>query len=251
MIKSRVSLKLLFVTAFFILASCSGKKQDNDNVMPITELKAQANSLLLARKYDKAAEEYGKIFFQHPGSEASAESEIMQAYSLYMAGEYEEAVDILNMFLKLHPLHKDAAYVYYLKSLCYFSQISSIKLDQSRSNLAKLSLQELIDLFPGSAYADDALVKIKLVDDYLGGKEMAIGRFYLNINNPIAAIKRFETVVHEYQTSAYAPEALYRMAECYKILGLKEELRRHVKTMALKLNDDIWYQQSLLLSPEE
>src|SRR3546814_19050173 len=62
--------------------------------------------------------------------------------------------------------------------------------------------------------------------NHLAGKEMAIGRWYLNRGQPLAAINRFQRVVDEYDTTAQVPEALLRMTEAYVSLGRKEEAER-------------------------
>ncbi len=55
--------------------------------------------------------------------------------------------------------------------------------------------------------------------DQLAGKEMSIGRFYLNRRNYTAAINRFRIVLADYQTTRHTEEALYRLVEAYLGLG--------------------------------
>jgi outer membrane protein assembly factor BamD len=47
--------------------------------------------LLEAGKYKKAAEEFEKVYFQHPGDPLTPQAELMEAYSLYLDGKYEDA----------------------------------------------------------------------------------------------------------------------------------------------------------------
>jgi outer membrane protein assembly factor BamD len=164
----------------------------------------------------------------------------MQAYSLYVAGEYDEAIDVLDIFIKLHPRHEDIAYAYYLKALSNYVQISSVLLDQSRTRYAKESLEELMRRFPGTKYAIDAALKIDLVNDHLAGKEMSVGRYYLKRKNPIAAIKRFQNVIEEYQTTSHAEEALYRLVESNVMLGLKDEAEKYAAVLSHNYPSGSW-----------
>lgn len=218
---------LFIVTALISLVACQSKSKDADKIVPAQELYNLGIKELEAKNYGKASNAFEKVFFQHPGNSITADAELMQAYALYLDGEYDEVGDVLDIFLKLHPRHKDVAYAYYLKALANYVQISNVKLDQSRTRYAKEGLEEVIRRYPGSKYAIDAALKIDLVNDHLAGKEMLVGRYYLKKRNPVAAIKRFQTVVEEYDTTTHIPEALHRLVESNLMLGLADEAGKY------------------------
>ena len=226
------------------ITGCKSKKKDDDFITPGPELYSNAIKLLEKNKNSEAAEEFGKIFFQHPGDELTPQAELMQAYALYLAGEYDEAVDVLDMFIKLHPMNVDIAYAYYLKALSYYMQISNVALDQSKTTLAKESFEDVIKRFPGTKYALDSALKIDLVNDHLAGKEMDVGRYYLKKKNPIAALNRFQNVVDNYQTTSHIPEALYRIVESYMLLGLTTEAEKYASVLGYNYTDNKWYKHS-------
>ena len=128
----------------------------------------------------------------------------------------------LDRFIQLHPAHRDVAYAYYLRALCYYEQIADIQRDQKGTQQAMDALQEVVNRFPDSAYARDARLKIDLCRDHLAGKEMEIGRWYESQHLYEAAIGRFQRVVDDYQTTNHVPEALHRLTEIYLILGLRD-----------------------------
>lgn len=239
-------IKHIFVAILVVslLTSCTSKKKDQDKVTPASELYSEGVSLLDKGDYKNASVEFEKIFFQHPGNDKTPLAELMQAYSLYKSGEHDEAVDILDIFIRLHPRHQYISYAYYLKALSYYSQISNIKLDQQKTRAAKASLQEVIERFPGSKYAIDSALKIDLANDHLAGHEMVVGRYYLKKKNPIAAIARFQTVVKEYETTSHIQEALYRMVECNLMFGLKDEARKYAAILKHNYPDNVWDQYS-------
>ena len=102
----------------------------------------------------------------------------MQGYTQYLQNHYTEAIGTLDRFIQLHPAHRDIAYAYYLRALCYYEQIADIQRDQKGTELAMAALQEVVNRFPDSAYARDARLKIDLCRDHLAGKEMEVGRWY-------------------------------------------------------------------------
>lgn len=234
-----------------LLASCKSKKNDNDVITPVTELYNNALILLKKNKYNDAANEFGKIFLQHPGNSITPQAELMHAYSLFLATEYEEAVDVLDIFIKLHPLNVDIAYAYYLKGIAYYMQISNVRLDQSSTSLAKASFDDVIKRFPTTKYAIDASLKIDLVNDHLAGKEMELGRYYLRAQNPIAGIVRFQSVINQYQTTSHTPEALYRLVVGYKSLGLSDEAKKYASVLGYNYPDSAWYKHAYALVAKE
>lgn len=237
---------LLLCSSLTLLTSCK-TKLDDETITPVDKLYYDGYQLLEQKKFKKASEEFQKIYFQHPGNAKTPEAEIMEAYSLFLAHEYDEAIDVLEIFSKLHPLHRDIDYVYYLKALSYYMQISDDAHDQSRTQNAKYAFEEVIKRFPHSRFAADSALKMNLANDHLAGAEMNAGRFYLVRNNPIAASRRFETVIKDYQTTSHVPEALYRMVEVYMMLGIKEEAQKYAAVLGANYLDSYWYKEAYKL----
>ena len=162
----------------------------------------------------------------YPYSSWAVNAQLMQGYTQYLQNNYTDAIGTLDRFIQLHPAHRDVAYAYYLRALCYYEQIADIQRDQRGTELAMNALQEVVNRFPDSAYARDARLKIDLCRDHLAGKEMEIGRWYESQHLYEAAIGRFQRVVDDYQTTNHVPEALHRLTEIYLLLGLRDQARK-------------------------
>jgi outer membrane protein assembly factor BamD len=238
---------LTFVTVLLLITGCKTKKTDDETIIPVNTLYETGVNFLQQKKYDKAATEFEKIFFQHPGSSLTPQAELMQAYSLYLEGQYDQAIDVLDIFIKLHPRHEDIAYAYYLKAISNYTQISDVKLDQSRTRYAKEDFEEVITRFPATKYAIDSALKIDLVNDRLAGGEMMVGRYYLKKRNPIAAMSRFQTVIDLYDTTSHAEEALYRLVEANVMLGLTDEAQKYAATLGHNYPSGEWYKKAYIL----
>ena len=92
----------------------------------------------------------------YPYSSWAVNAQLMQGYSQYLQNHYTEAIGTLDRFIQLHPAHRDIAYAYYLRALCYYEQIADIQRDQRGTQQAMNALQEVVNRFPDSAYARDA-----------------------------------------------------------------------------------------------
>lgn len=238
-----LNLVLLLIIAGF-LSACQNKKLNDEAIQPARLIYLQGQELLEAGKYKKAAETFEKVYFQHPGSNITPYAELMEAYSLFLSTQYEESSDVLENFIKIHPLHEDIAYAHYLKGLAEYMQISKAQLDQTATENAGKEFKELIQKFPDTKYAMDAALKLDLVNDHLAGSEMDVGRYYLHVNNPISAISRFQNVIKSYGTTEHVPEALYRMVESYLMLSLKDEASKYGAVLGHNYNDSKWYERA-------
>ncbi len=147
---------------------------------------------------------------------------LMEAYAqLSVRNKYDEqrSEDAQRFRNALHPaLAKTRRTPYYLIShFATLKRILDVGRDQGTTERALASLNDVVRRYPESDYARDARLKIDMVYDQLAGKEMEIGRFYLNRDQHLAAINRFRTVIQNpnYQRTSHVPEALHRLVEAY------------------------------------
>jgi outer membrane protein assembly factor BamD len=231
-----------------LLASCGGSKEDqaasNQPVAPVEDLYNNGIDALNAQRYETATDQFNLVEQNYPYSSWAVNAQLMQGYTQYLRNHYTDAIATLDRFIQLHPAHRDVAYAYYLRALCYYEQIADIQRDQRGTEQAMNALQEVVNRFPDSAYARDARLKIDLCRDHLAGKEMEIGRWYESQHLYEAAIGRFQRVVDDYQTTNHVPEALHRLTEIYLLLGLKDEAKKTAAVLGYNYPGSVWYEDS-------
>ena len=83
--------------------------------------------------------------------------------------------------------------------------------------------------------------------DQLAGKEMQIGRYYLEQKDYTGAINRFKVVVTKYQTTRHVEEALERLTEAYMALGIIEEAQTAAAVLGHNFPDSVWYKHAYTL----
>lgn len=233
--------------ALGLLAACSSNDDIPYEERPVEDLYNSAMDDLLAGRNETAAKMFDEVERQHPYSVWSGKAQLMAAYGLYKADRYDEAINALDRFIQLNPANREVAYAYYLRALCYYEQITDVGRDQQMTRLALESLDDVVRRFPETAYATDARLKRDLTLDHLAGKEMSVGRFYLNRKDYLAAINRFRVVVDQYQMTTHVPEALHRLTEAYLALGLTDEARRTASVLGHNYPGSEWYVDSYAL----
>jgi len=234
--------------AFLLLAACAGTPEEIPYVeRPVEQIYTEAANAIDRGNWLRAAALFDEVERQHPYSQWAVRAKLMAAYALYEAGQYDLATETLDSFIALHPGNRNVAYAFYLKALSSYEQISDVRRDQAMTETARDGLQEVIRRFPDSPYARDARLKLDLVRDHLAGKDMEVGRYYQRTGNHMGAVKRFRTVVDNYQDTSHVPEALHRLAESYLALGIVEEAQRAAAVLGHNYPGSPWYQDSYAL----
>jgi outer membrane protein assembly factor BamD len=197
--------------------------------------------------HEGAAKKFSDLGKAYPYSEWSRKGLIMEAYANYEGRKWEDAITASKSYLSKYPNTKDAAYAQYLYAMSNYNQIPDVTRDQDRSEKALTALQELVEKFPKSEYVADARQRLQVARDQLAGREMEVGRYYLEKRNYTAAINRFREVVAKYQTTRHVEEALERLTEAYMALGLTAEAQNSAAVLGHNFPDSPWYKDSYAL----
>jgi outer membrane protein assembly factor BamD len=194
-----------------------------------------------------ASKKFEEIDKQAPFSPYSRKGLILTAYSNYQASKWDDAITASKRFLAQNPASPDAAYAQYIMAMSYFNQIPDATRDQERTEQALRAMQELLDRYPKSEYVVDVREKMLVARDQLAGKEMNVGRFYLQKRNYAGAVNRFRDVITKYQTTRHVEEALMRLTEAYMALGITNEAQTAAAVLGHNFPDSPWYKDAYVL----
>lgn len=208
---------------------------------PAGTLYNQGLSDLNAGKIHDAVNSFNEVDRQHPYSEEARKALIMSAFASYRGGSYDDTITTANRYLSLYPGTSDAPYAEYLIGSSYFQQMPDVTRDQNVTQKAITALSDIVTHYPTSEYADDAQQKLIVAKDQLAGKEMQIGRYYLEQRNYLAAIGRFQNVVTTYQDTREVEEALERLTEAYLSLGVTSEAQTAAAVLGHNFPNSPWY----------
>ncbi len=204
-----------------------------------------------SRLADGRPREAGQLFSEverlYPYSEWAKRAMLMSAFAYHEGAQYAESRAAAERYLDFFPADVDAPYAQFLIALSYYDQIVDIGRDQANTFEALQEMRDIIERYPDSDYARSAQMKFELALDHLAGKEMEVGRYYLNRGHYTAAINRFRVVVEDYQTTTHTPEALHRLVESYLSLGLVGEAQTAGAILGHNFQGSEWYLDSYAL----
>ena len=245
---TKTQLRITVLAALLALAGCA------DNNAPEVQIERSAEDLYnialdtaTTGDISAASPLFDEVERQHPYSKWATRSQLMSAWSLYQANNYEAAVIALDRFIELNPAHENVDYAYYLKGMSYYERIVDVERDAGMTELAQDAFEALLKRFPNSQYSRDGQLKLDLTTSHLAGKEMAVGRFYMGREHYDAAIRRYTKVIENFQTSNQVPEALYRIVESYLALGLDTEAERTGAVLRYNYPESIWTKRMIRL----
>jgi outer membrane protein assembly factor BamD len=201
---------------------------------------------LMNDKHDMkaASKKFEEVDRQHPYSDWARKSTLMSAYAFYNAGDYDSCIGAATRYVTLHPGSPDAAYAQYLIAASHYDQIPDTSRDQGRTEKAIAALEEVIRKYPTSEYAVSAKAKLEGARDQLAGREMNVGRYYMEKRDFAAAINRFKVVVTQYQTTRHVEEALARLTEAYMAIGIVGEAQTAAAVLGHNFPDSRWYKDA-------
>jgi outer membrane protein assembly factor BamD len=246
--KISVYTKFLILIMFLANISCSSDNKKEVYIeRSVDEIYNSAMNFINNNKYRKASNELEEVERQHPYSIWATRAQLMSAYVKYKLDDYDVSINAANRYIELHPGANDIDYAYYLIALCHYEQINDFKRGQSNTSNALTAFNNLIRRFPNSEYTKDSKLKLDLVKDHLAAMEMNVGRTYQGLDNYIAAINRFKTVVDSYASTSHVPEALARLTELYFTLGLYNEAKIYASVLGYNYPSNKWYNYSYSL----
>ncbi len=227
--KYLVALNMFFIS--LLLSNCSSTSTNKDTPkLSDSQIYSKGLASIEKGNWKTATLEFDDVFLNFPFSSLAPKSEIMSAYSLYQNNEIQKAIPKLSSYIEMNPKGEMTEYAHYLLAMCYYSQVSSEDRDPGASIKSLKYFKLLMTKFPESKYAKDGKLKVQYLNNRLAKNELNIGKFYLRKGAPASAIKRFKSILQNYQNSSVVPETLYRLSEALLIIGLKDE---SIKSRAL------------------
>ena len=247
----------LLLLIIIVLTACSKDEKE------VSLIKETSQELEMISSYNEAYKSLreGDPFFAakkfleaellYPQSTWAPKASLMASYSYYMQNYYTEATLNLERYLKTYPNDKNLPYAHYLIAMCYYESIEDEKKDLGPLLDAQSKFNFIIKEYPNTEFSMDSKFKLDLIEDILASKEMYIGRHYIKKGKWIAAIKRFNNVLSDYDETIFVDEALHRLVELNFKLGLTEESKKYAALLGYNYQSSEWYEKSYSIFNED
>lgn len=224
-----------------------GPKSDIGKDEPAEVLFNDGLARLEARDFGGASKKFVELDKQYPYSQWSRRALLLSTFASFEGGDYADAINHGRRYVQLYPASPDTPYAQFLVGMSYFNQITDISRDQDRAEKTIQTMDDLVRKWPNSEYAREAKDKIRVAQDQLAGKEMDVGRYYMQRRNWTGAINRYREVIVKYQTTRHVEEALSRLVEAYMGLGIVNEAQTAAAVLGHNFPDSQWYKDAFAL----
>ena len=220
----------------FVLAGCGlfgGEERDEfEGLTTEEQFYRRALEQLNRQNFTGAISTYQALESRFPFGRFAAQAQIEIVYAYYRNGDEEAARAAADRFIRLHPENENIDYAYYMKGLAsvndrsgFFDRIVPVDYTKRDTGLAQESFNDfsqLLALYPDSAYAADAGARMVYLRNNLAAYESHVANYYIERRAYIAALRRAQYVVENFQGTPSVADGGAIMVECYLRLGLND-----------------------------
>jgi len=228
------SLRFAPLVFALLLGGCGlfGEKIDETRNWTAQKLYAEARDEMSAGSYERAIQLFERLESRYPFGTYAQQAQMEVAYAHYKMNDQAQALASIERFIKMHPHHPAVDYMYYLRGLVNFNDRTGFlefiarqdptERDPKAAREAFDAFRELVQRFPNSKYAPDAIARMKYLVSALAQHEVHVARFYLRRGAYVAAANRAQTVVKDYSGAPSVEEALFIMTRAYDALNMPQ-----------------------------
>ena len=225
-------LLLLALAGLLILTGCAGSEgqKDDTDIWSESKLYSEATDKLNDGDFAKCGKYFEKLEARFPFGPYSQQAQINEAYCYWKAQEQTQALVAIDRFIKLHQGSPNLDYAYYLKGLITFNddlgwlgKFTGQDLSERDPKAAKEAFESfkvVVERFPNSKYAPDALDRMRYIVNSLAEADVIVARFYYQRGAYLAAANRAQLVIRDYDRAPAVEEALYLLYKSYEKLGM-------------------------------
>src|SRR3984957_18963884 len=239
--------------ALLALSGCAHKNRQLQQSSPEVLYK-KAKKALNSYDYGSSIKTYEQLTARFPFTDQARQARLDLIYPYYRAGEKESATDAAETFIRENPTHPRVDYAWYIKGLVDFERppnalekLFRVDLSQRPPSTARKSFaafRTVVEQYPKSEYAHDALQRMIYLRDRLADYEVHVARYYLKRGAYVAAAQRAKGCVDNFDGAPAMKEALKLMIEAYDHLNLKPLADKAREVYQLNYGGDIQQAQA-------
>ncbi len=239
---------LLLLLTLALLAGCATTGDEHeDDERTAASLYRDAKEALDAGDYETAISRLESLEARFPFGRFAQQAQLDIAYAYYKFEEPESAIAAADRFIKLYPRHPRVDYAYYIRGVIKFNQGRSVfdklpsqdpaKRDPGAARQAFAYFSELVQRFPDSDYAEDAIQRMIYLRNQLARHELYVAEFYMKREAYLAAANRAKYVIETFQRAPATADALALLVRAYRKLELPRLAADSLRVLELNYPD--------------
>jgi outer membrane protein assembly factor BamD len=237
------------ISAILILSGCAGSEgqKDDTDIWSESKLYSEATDKLNDADFARCGKYFDKLEARFPFGPYSQQAQINAAYCYWKAQEQAQALVAIDRFIKLHQGSPNLDYAYYLKGLITFNddlgwlgKFTGQDLSERDPKAAKEAFESfkvVVERFPNSKYAPDALDRMRYIVNSLAEADVIVARFYYQRGAYLASANRAQLVIRDYDRAPAVEEALYLLYKSYEKLGMVDLANDTARVFKLNFPD--------------
>lgn len=238
---------VLLIAATLAVGGCGllPEQKDETENWSAERFYTEASSALRDGDYTTAIKYYELLDARYPYGRYAMQSKLDLAYAYYKADEHDAALEALDRFIQLYPTSPALAYAYYLKGIVNFNRTlgfierfvptDTSQRDPGAATDAYNDFMEVVRRFPETEYAKDARRRVIFLRNNLARNEVHIARYYMDRGAYLAAARRADGVIANYQRTPSVKDALEIMIDAYTRLGMTDLAEDAQRVLAVNI----------------
>lgn len=185
-----------------------------------------------AGQYESAIKLWERLETNYPFGNYATQAQMEIAYAHYKMQDQAQALAAADRFIREHPTHPQVDYMYYLRGLISFNDQMGVlsmiyaqdpsERDPKATRESFAAFKALVDRYPNSKYAPDAIDRMKYLINAMAQYEVHVARYYYRRGAFLASLNRAMGAVKDYQDAPAREEALFLMIKNYEKLGMPQ-----------------------------
>jgi outer membrane protein assembly factor BamD len=224
--------RLVALAALLAIAGCNLLPEVKDETAGwnADRLYSEAHGAMVEGNYTRAIKLFETLEARFPYGRYAQQAILESAYANYRASETAASIAACDRFIRTYPNHPNVDYAYYLKGLAHFREDQGLLGYVYEFDLSErepkgmresfLSFRELVEKFPDSRYAADAVTRMHYLTNSLALYEVKVARYYYNRGAYVAAANRAQGALLSYPRTPANEDALDLLVRAYDKLGL-------------------------------
>jgi len=213
------------------LISCSTEEEIPQETTE-ERLYEAAQSNMRTENFIQAVKNLQLLEARYPFGPYAEQSQLEIIYAHYRSFEPDAAIAAADRFIRLHPLHQNVDYAYYIKGLANYAEgegfldrfmpTDTTMRDPGAALQSFEDFRQLLTRYPYSPYANDAKSRMVFLRARLARYEINVANYYFKRGSYLAAANRGRHVVENFPQTPASADALAVMIQAYHLLGLED-----------------------------
>lgn len=204
---------ILIITLLF--TACSSSKPQEDVDLQVQFDKAKIS--LEKKRYLRAQEEFNTIAIKGLHTDLGDDAQFYLAESYFLNKEYVLAIAEYDRLIRRMGFSEFVQKARWRICQCYVEQSPKFYHEQHSTDNALSKLQEFLDDYPNSEFAEEAMETIGELRNKLAKKLYETGRLYIKMEEYESAIIAYEDLLSKYYDTDFVSDSHVQIIKCYTL----------------------------------